>query len=208
MAAACGFCTEAIADRPQFQTLCGHIAHTECLLRATFTDDLLHIRCRTCQERLVPTAMFNEMTAVHGDEAQREIAEYMWVHEPRFKQTLLDMRKAANQLKRAKGAAIKAVAAAKEQIETDMATQIAAIKERIVAAKAAYKDSDARKGVVKAEAAYCRLVGGLHKRWGLSVWSARRALGEVPEAMRCLEYRMWHRHRRAASTQALNIMLE
>jgi hypothetical protein len=89
-----------------------------------------------------------------------------------------------------------------------MATEITAIKERISAAKAAYKDSETRKAVVKAEATYCRLVGGLHKRWGLSIWSARRALGAVPEAMRCLEHRMFHRHRRAVSTQALTIMLE
>lgn len=182
--------------------------HTECLLRATFADDLLHMRCHTCQERLVPTAMFNEMTAVHGDAAQREIAEYMWAHEPQFKQTLLDLRKAAIQMRKTKGVVAKAVIAAKEKIEADLSAEITAIKERIAMAKTEYKDSEARKAMMKAEATYCRLVGGLHKRWGLSVWSARRALEAVPEAMRCLEHRMWNRHCRAASTQALNIMLE
>lgn len=206
-ATTCGFCTETLAGKPQFQTLCGHVAHTECLLRATFTDDLLHIRCHTCQERLVPTAMYDEMTAVHGDAAQREIAEYMWVHEPRFKQDLLDLRIAAIQKRKTKWVAAKTAVAAKEQIETDMSAEITAIKERIATAKTTYKDSEARKAMMKAETAYTRLVDNLHKRWGLSVWSARRALGAVPDAARCLDHRTWGR-RGYIRMQALNITLE
>jgi exonuclease VII large subunit len=151
--------------------------------------------------------MFNEMTAVHGDAAQREIAEYMWAHEPQFKQTLLDLRKAAIQMRKTKGVMAKAVIAAKEKIEADLSAEITAIKERIAMAKTEYKDSEARKAMMKAETTYTRLVDNLYKRWGLNLWTARRALEAVPDAMHCLDHRRWGR-RGYTRLQSLNIMLE
>ena len=203
----CNFCGEPFGDRPLTTLLCSHPFHTECCIRAMTMTDPLNLRCRTCQEWVIPRDMMDEAEAVHGEAAQAEICRYMWTHEPNFRQTLERTFTAYKDIQRTRQAAARWLKVTTAAAKTDLADHIAAIETRVAADKAAYKASAERKGVLRAESAYLRQQKTLRQQWGTSLWQLRRALQEVPEAMRLIPDRFWSRRRRVEPT-ALNIVIQ
>lgn len=203
----CNFCADPYDDRPLTTLLCSHSSHTECCLRAMTMTDPLNLRCRTCQEWVIPRDMIDDADAVHGEAAQAEIGRYLWAQEPAFRETLERTFTAYKDIKRTRQAAARWLKVTTAAAKTDLADHIAAIETRVAANKAAYKASAERKEVLRAEAVYLRQLKTLRQRWGTSLWQLRSALREVPEAMRLIPDHFWSRRRRVDPT-ALNIVIQ
>ena len=149
----------------------------------------------------------DEAEAVHGEAAQAEICQYMWTHEPNFRQTMERTFSAYKDIQRARQAASRWLKVATATAKTDLADHIAAIETRVAADKATYKASAERKEVLRADSAYVRQLKILRQRWGTSLWQLRRALREIPEALRLIPDHFWSRRRRVEPT-ALNIVIQ
>jgi hypothetical protein len=180
---ACEYCTEPIAmDQPCSELLCHHKVHTECMLRQAVTEDIVNLRCPNCRDWLTPRQLVDEAEAVHGQEGQREVIRYFWEHEPQFKAGLEGIREARTAYARTEATLRKKMKEMAASLMTEVDPLVAQIREKVRAAKAAFKVLPETKEAAKGYKSYFNKGQTFRRRWGVSTWTVRAALQDIAAA--------------------------
>lgn len=180
---ACEFCAEAIAlDQPCAELLCTHKVHTECLLRQATRQDIADIQCPNCRDHVVPAQFLEEAEAVNGQEGSAEVVRFFWEHEPEFKSGLEGLRENFAVYKKKHLALAKKMKEMGKKLTEDIQPLVDQIRQKVRAAKTAFRALPEQKEVTKAVKSYQLKNMAFIQRWGVRRWEILSALRDVASA--------------------------
>ena len=179
----CGICQHAIeATQPTTQLLCEHRFHTECILRRYAAYYIGDMRCFTCNGLIRPRDMLEEQVDRENEATSNSIIQYMWENEPEFKNEIIKMKTACNDLTKSYTTSSKKQKEMIQKFKQDnnaiiqhMYNSIVNLKKEILAIR---------------EVKDCRTKGTVFKRartqftakWGISLYKVNRGLDTIPQA--------------------------
>jgi hypothetical protein len=175
----CTICNEIKEDAPKMELLCGHSFHTECWIGRHVGHGLNGIRCGTCNEYIVPDELhvgFTNLTQVQESD-KSNIIKYLLESDEEFRKTLLDIRKMSS---KRSSYVKKLYAKVKDEIKNEeMLIHVSFLKNRLKEIKSELKESEDYKTLNSVDRSCTAKVNKLHRRWGITVYEACRALSNT-----------------------------
>lgn len=193
----CPRCGEQIQDGDMKSTsLCGHTYHTSCFLEFIAGGGfyIRELRCNTCDAHIFP----HEVMANHPEsiaDTQDHSAFHHWNNSPEFKaglQAIKPFKRDMNKAAIAASAKSKLILA---EMKAAIQEHVQAIKEKVREAKEKFKDSVEKKEHTKLMRGYNMRVNKFTKQWSTTIWSMRRALGNIPGAKSLIPEHNYHSRR-------------
>ena len=169
-------------EEATIRLLCDHQFHTECFLRQFAILNVAEIRCYSCNHHITPNDFIEAADATNGEAAQNEVVKMMWDSEPRFKESLVNIRALQNELTRDTTAANKRVRILKQQMEDEIDNSVQLIKAKVKEYKKKLATTDEYKAYMRSRKKYSAALNRMGTAWGVGVWRLRRALHNVAAA--------------------------